>query len=65
MKVLISAGVLKGKRATCYQGIRDDVKAAGAVYLDREVVVDKTLITSRQPGDLPAFCREMVKAIKR
>lgn len=63
-QVLISAGVLRGVRATCYEGIRDDVKAAGADYSDDEVVVDGKLITSRMPGDLPAFCREMMKAIR-
>jgi protease I len=62
-QVLISAGVLSGVRATCYEGIRDDVKAAGADYSDEEVVVDGHLITSRCPSDLPAFCREMMKAI--
>ncbi|MEF8787762.1 MAG: type 1 glutamine amidotransferase domain-containing protein [Planctomycetota bacterium] len=61
-QVLISAGVLEGRKATCWQGIRDDLKAAGADYRDREVVVDDNLITSRFPGDLPAFCREMMRA---
>ena len=62
-QVLISAGVLKGRKATCYAAIRDDLKAAGAKYVDRKVVVDDNLITSRHPGDLPAFCREIMKAI--
>ncbi len=62
-QVLISAEVLEGKKATCWQGVRDDLKAAGADYHDKEVVVDGNLITSRQPGDLPAFCREIFKAI--
>ena len=56
-QVLISAGVLDGKNATCWAGIRDDLKAAGANYSDEEVVVDGNLITSRCPDDLPAFCR--------
>ena len=63
-QVLISAGVLEGRQATCWKGIRDDLRLAGAEYLDQEVVVDDNLITSRQPGDLPAFCREMMKAIE-
>jgi protease I len=62
-QVLISADVLHGKEATCWQGIRDDLKAAGALYVDREVVVDGNLITSRCPDDLPAFCREIFAAI--
>lgn len=58
-QVLISAGLVDGKRATCWQGIRDDLKAAGARVEDSEVVVDGNLITSRKPSDLPAFCREI------
>ncbi len=64
-QVLISAGVLEGRRATCWQGIRDDLKAAGARYEDSEVVVDGNLVTSRCPSDLPAFCREIMKAVAR
>ena len=63
-QVLISAGVLEGRKATCYEGIRDDVKVAGADYSDAEVVVDGNLITSRCPADLPAFSREIMKALQ-
>jgi protease I len=63
-QVLISADVLRGKEATCWKGIRDDLKAAGAHYVDREVVVDGNLITSRCPDDLPAFCREILRALQ-
>lgn len=59
-QILISAGVMQGRIATGYKSIADELKDAGAVYKDREVVVDKNLITSRQPSDLPAF----MKAIK-
>lgn len=62
-QVLISAGLLEGKNATCWQGIRDDLIAAGAQYADKEVVVDGNLITSRKPGDIPAFCRELMKLV--
>jgi protease I len=62
--VLVSARILKGRSATCYHAIRDDVVNAGAVYFDREVVVDGNLITSRQPGDLPAFCREIIAFLR-
>jgi protease I len=62
-QVLISAEALGGKRATCWKGIRDDLRAAGAEYADEEVVVDGNLITSRCPRDLPAFCREIFKAL--
>ncbi|NLX06560.1 MAG: type 1 glutamine amidotransferase [Phycisphaerae bacterium] len=63
-QTLISAKVLKGRTATCWQGIRDDIKAAGAKYVDEEVVVDDNLITSRSPDDLPAFCREIFKQVQ-
>jgi protease I len=63
-QVLITAGVLSGRNVTCAPGIRDDVRAAGAVYRDRAVVVDDNLITSRAPGDLPAFCREITSALR-
>jgi protease I len=61
--VLVSAGILNGKRLTCFFAIKDDVKNAGGNYVDREVVVDGNLITSRDPDDLPAFCREIIKAL--
>jgi protease I len=62
-QTLISAGVVKAKRATCWQGIRDDLKMAGADFADEEVVVDGNLITSRCPPDLPAFSREIFRAL--
>ena len=58
-----SAGILKGRTVTSYFAIKDDLIHAGAKWVDQEVVVDKNLITSRQPADLPAFCRELVKAL--
>ncbi len=61
--VLCSAGVLRGRRATSYHTIRDDMVNAGAQWVDQEVVVDGNLITSRQPADLPAFCREIARAL--
>lgn len=62
--VLVSADVLKGKRATSVSAIKDDMRNAGAKWVDEEVVVDGNLITSRFPSDLPAFCREIIKALK-
>ncbi len=59
-QVMISADILKGKAATCYIGIRDDVKLAGADYKDEEVVVSENLVTSRTPKDEPAFIREIL-----
>jgi protease I len=54
--VLCSTGTLKGRKATCFFAIKDDVINAGARYEDAEVVVDTNLVTSRKPDDLPAFC---------
>jgi protease I len=61
--VLVSAGILKGKRVTCYYAITDDVRNAGADRVDAEVIRDANIITSRQPSDLGAFCREIIKAM--
>jgi len=63
--VLVSAGVLKGRKATCFSSIKDDVINAGAKYVDQEVVRDGNLITSRTPDDLPAFCREIITALSK
>ena len=54
--VLCSAGVLKGRRATSFFAIKDDVVNAGAHWEDSEVVIDENIVTSRKPDDLPAFC---------
>ena len=62
--VLVSAGILKGKKVTCVPSIKDDIVNAGATYLDQEVVKDGNLITSRSPDDLPAFCREIIASLK-
>jgi protease I len=61
--MLVSADVLRGKRATCLPAIKDDVVNAGAEYIDAEVIRDGNLITSRVPSDLPAFCRTIVEAL--
>ena len=62
--VLASAGVARGRRLTAYHAIRDDLVNAGATFVDQEVVRDGNLITSRRPDDLPAFCREIVRALR-
>ncbi len=62
--VPISAGIIKGKRATCVSAIKDDLINAGATYVDQEVVQDGNLITSRVPRDLPAFCRTIIAALR-
>jgi protease I len=62
--MLTSADIVNGKRVTGFFAIRDDLVHAGAEYEDSEVVVDGTLITSRKPDDLPAFCREIIRALR-
>ena len=60
----VSAGVLNAKKATCFYAIKDDIVNAGAQFLDKEVVVDNNLITSRNPYDLPEFCKEIIKFLE-
>ena len=61
--MLASAEVVAGKTVTCFFGIKDDLVHAGALYKDAEVVVDGSLITSRQPADLPAFLDAIITAL--
>ncbi len=58
---LIEAGAVKGRRMTSYPSLRTDLRNAGADWVDEEVVVDRNLVTSRNPGDIPAFNRRMVE----
>jgi protease I len=62
-QLLISADVLRGKTVTCVKTIRDDVKNAGANYVDEEVTIDGNLISSRTPPDIPAFNEAIAKAL--
>ena len=62
--MLISAGIVKGKKLTSFFAIRDDLVSAGADYVDQEVVVDGNLVTSRRPADLPAFCRRIIELLE-
>jgi protease I len=61
--VLISAGIIKGKRATGYVAVRDDLVNAGAEFVDVPAVRDDNIITGRVPDDLPEFCQEITKAL--
>jgi protease I len=54
-QLLIATGLLAGRSATCYRDIKQELEKAGVDYLDRQVVKDGNLITSRRPGDIPAF----------
>ena len=62
--VLTSADIVRGKTLTSYIAIKDDLTHAGANWVDREVVVDGNLVTSRKPDDLPAFCRELIRLLR-
>lgn len=64
-QLLVSADVLDGVQATCYPSIADDLRNAGASYVDEAVVVDGKLVTSRRPADLPDFMRESVRKLVR
>lgn len=61
--VLCSAEVLRGRTATCFFAIKDDLINAGASYVDRDVVRDGNLVTSRKPEDLPAFMKTFMQAL--
>ena len=63
--LLVSAGILKNRKVTCFFAIKDDLIAAGAQYSDAEVVVDENLITSRKPEDLPRFTEEIIKLLNK
>lgn len=63
-QMLIEAGVLPGRRATCYKSVVTDLKNAGAKFVDEPAVVDGNLVTSRSPDDLPQFCMEAIKLLK-
>lgn len=59
--ILIDAGAAKGRRLTSYPSVQTDLKNAGAIWVDEEVVVDNGLVTSRKPSDIPAFNRKMIE----
>jgi protease I len=60
-QLLIATGLMAGRTATCYRAVRRELEAAGVNYLDREVVVDGNLVTSRRPADIPAFMQAIFK----
>ncbi len=59
--VLIDAGLVRGRTVTSWPAIQTDLKNAGATWVDKEVVVDNGLVTSRKPDDLPAFNKKMLE----
>jgi protease I len=63
-QLLITAQVLQGRKITGWKSIIQDIKNAGAEFIDQEVVEDGNLISSRHPGDLPAFIKAALKKLK-
>ena len=63
--VLISAGALRGRTLTCWPSIAIDVKNAGGLYVDKPVVEDGNLITSRKPEDVPMFSEAIIRALSK
>ena len=61
--ILVEAGITKGRTVTSYPSVRTDLENSGATWVDREVVVDGQLITSRRPDDLPAFSAALLDAL--
>jgi protease I len=62
---LVSAGLVRGRTLTSYHSIQDDIRNAGGHWVDREVVEDGNWVTSRKPGDLPAFTQAMIALFAR
>ncbi len=63
-QLLLSAGMVKGRTMTAWKTVQGDLKYAGARVLDKEVVVDRKLVTSRKPDDLDAFTRESLRLLE-
>ena len=65
--LLASSGLVNGRRLTSFwhDGVPEDIRKAGGIWVDEEVIVDGNLVTSRYPGDLPAFMRETMRMVNR
>jgi protease I len=61
--MLASTDIVRGVRVTGVVSIKDDLKNAGGIFEDHEVILDKNIVTSRKPSDLPAFCRTIIAAV--
>ncbi|WP_350449458.1 type 1 glutamine amidotransferase domain-containing protein [Aminobacterium mobile] len=63
--LLVSAGILQGKKVTSFPSIKDDMKAAGAQWVDEQVVISDRIITSRKPADLPFFTKALLEILHK
>ncbi|HSX28330.1 MAG TPA: type 1 glutamine amidotransferase domain-containing protein [Candidatus Saccharimonadales bacterium] len=61
--LLVSSGLVKGRKLTSYETLQDDIRNAGGTWTDQEVVVDGNMITSRKPDDIPAFNEAILQAL--
>lgn len=64
-QMLIEADIIRGKKATCWKSVVTDLKNAGATFVDKSAVIDGNIVTSRSVEDLPDFCRETIKLLKK
>jgi putative intracellular protease/amidase len=62
-RTLIEAGVVRGVKMTSWPSLKTDLTNAGAIWVDQEVVVDRGIVSSRKPDDIPAFNKKMVEEI--
>lgn len=62
--LLVEAGLAKGRKLTSWPAIKSDILNAGGEWVDKEVVIDEGIITSRKPDDLPAFCKALIQTIQ-
>jgi protease I len=58
---MVEAGIVSGLTMTSYPSVKTDIRNAGGTWVDRETVVDRAVVSSRNPGDLPAFCTQMIR----
>jgi protease I len=64
-QLLLTAGVVEGRTMTAWKTVQVDLKAAGADVVDKEVVIDRNLVTSRQPSDLDAFSKASIELLSQ